>query len=361
MSPAAPRARRASWAAMVLLPLTAAVQPAAAQPSALRSAAGSAAATAEVITTALAAELRACVRAVDASAAADGFGTRRVDLSRSCPTLAARLAAQPLPGMRGRASAGDGSVSQRQLVDLMQLAESATEPSRYVGQLSSVRLGMIIDALDPAARGELSTRARLARWWRALVGEFDPTDRTQRSERRRIAWPLGFWSTVSWVSFGIAALLVVTVLVQELRAALGMRMQGRRAAVRAPRRRDPLPDLAAIDALPPRQRAGALLRAVAERLHARGALAKPDPLTPREVGRAARLPADERAGLQLIAAAGETGAFGREEPAPATLAAARAAAARWLERGDALARLRAWRRAGGARGVAQRDGAGGTA
>jgi len=350
MSPAAPLARRARRAAVAaLLPTTVlwitAVQPVDAQPASVPPATVRSA-TAAMDAPVLAVELRACVRAVDTSATADGFGMRRVDLARTCPALAARLAAQPLPGMRGRWPADDGSVSLRQLVDLMQLAEAAAEPRRYVGQLSSVRLGMIIDSLDPAARGELSTRARLARWWRALVGEFDPTDRTQRSERRRIAWPLGFWSTVSWVSFGIAVLLVVTVLVQEIRAALGLRMRGRRTVVRAPRRRDAPPDLAAIDALPPRQRAGALLRAVAERLHVRGALARPDPLTPREVGSAARLPADERAGLQLIAAAGEAGAYGRDEPPAAMLAAARAAAVRWLERGDALARLRAWRRAG---------------
>lgn len=321
--------------------------------------------TAPMLSAQAAAELRACVRIVEAGNPEDRLGLRRVDLPRVCPAVAARFAAPPLPGMRGRGPAEDGTVMLRQLVDLMRLAEATADPQRYAGQLSSVRLGIIIDALDPAARGELSTRARVARWWRAMVGDFDPTARSQRSERRRIAWPLGFWSTVSWVSFAIAALLVLTVLVQEIRAALALRMRGRRAVTYAPRRRDPPADLAAIDALPPRERAGALLRAVAQRLHLRGALARPEPLTPREVLRAARLPTEEIDGLRLIAAVGEAGAYGRDEPAVAKLAAARAVAARWLERGDGLARLRAWRRSVAppdpARRTARQDDAGGAA
>lgn len=300
-----------------------------------------------VLTDDLARQLRACLRTLRAAQQADVFGMTQVSIAKTCPTLAARLEAQPLPGARGRSLDGDDTITLRQLGDLMRLVEAAAEPRSSMGlPLSSARLALIVGSLDPAARGELSTRARLARWWRAVVGEFDPLRREQRKDSRRVVWPLGFWSTVSWVAFATAALLVVTVLVQEIRAALALRVRGRRSVVREARRSEPPPDLAAIDALPPRARAGALLRAVAARLHARGALVSPDPLTPREVDGRARLPEAEREGLRTVATVGEIGAYGRDEPPPEALAAARAAAVRWLVRGDALDRLRDWRRGG---------------
>jgi hypothetical protein len=164
-----------------------------------------------------------------------------------------------------------------------------------------------------------------------VIGEFDPRERQQRRSGPRIQWPLGFWSTVSWFAFGTAALLIVTVLVQEIRAALGPR------TVKARPRRErsssvkPEVDLAAIAALPPRRRAGELLRVVAARLHLRGALPPPSPLTPREIDQLAQLPAAQRDDLALIVAAGESGAYGRRPPDEGTLAAASAAAAKWLE------------------------------
>lgn len=290
------------------------------------------------LTPGLATELRACLRKAGAVHPADAFGTARVAVRGLCPELAARLDASPLPGVRGRWLADDGSMSLRQLGDLVRLVEAATAPPTFAGQLSSPRLALILDSLDPDARGELSTRARLARWWRSVVGEFDPSQRRQRDGKRRIAWPLGLWSTVSWVAAATAALLVVSVLVQEIRAALALRFRGRRAPVSVVRRAERPADLAAIDALPPRERAGALLAAVAARLHARGALAPPDPMTPREVGGGARLPEAERDGLRLIAAVGEAGAYGRQEPTRDALAAARAAAMRWLGGGRRGAR-----------------------
>lgn len=290
---------------------------------------------------ALAADLRSCARALGTDGSVDVFGTRRVDIRAACPTLAERLAARPLPVMQGRRAVEDGGMSMRNLLDITRLVESAAEPRPFVGQLSSVRLGLILDSLDPASRGELSTRARLARWWRSVVGEFDPSQRAQRTERRRIAWPLGFWSTLSWVSFAIAALLVLTVLVQELRALMGLRGRARGAPMRVQHRRDGPPDLAALDALPPRQRAGALLRAVSERLHERGALTRPDPLTPREIDRAARLRPEERTGLRSISSVAEEGAYGRDEPSGTALARARAAAVAVLAQRGPLARWRA--------------------
>lgn len=340
-SSAAPQGRRAGAFVLALLLAACAVP--------------TARASGEVLTPELAVALRACLRKVNVGRTADVLGMSRVPLARDCPALAAQLGSRPLPGMRSRRLDDDGSMSLRQLGDLVRLVESAAEPRAFTGQLSSRRLALIIDALDPAARGELSTRARLARWWRSVVGEFDPLRRTQRDRSQRIAWPLGLWSTVSWVAASTAALLVLTVLVQEVRAALAVRYGGRRTSVRTVRRREPTPDLDAIDALPPRERAGALLGAVAARLHSRGALAPPDPLTPREVGEGARLPDAERDGLRLIAEVGETGAYGRHEPSPQSLVAARAVALRWLASGDALARLRAWRRAG----PAVADGGGG--
>jgi len=213
--------------------------------------------------------------------------------------------------------------------------------------LSSLRLQSIIESLDPAARGELSTRTRLARWWRSLVGEFDPTQRNQEQRRRRVQWPLGLWSTVSWVAFATAALLVASVLVQEIRAALALRMSRRRREPRRTARRTAPVDLAALDALPPRERAGAMLRAVASRLHEAGTIVTPDPLTPREVQGGARLSAMDREALAVVTGTAEIGAFGRDEPTPSALAQARQAAARWLATG--AARRWSWPRAGARR------------
>lgn len=151
---------------------------------------------ADSFTREFASQLRLCLRTLRADAGAEPMGSRKVGLEERCPAVAQRIGGRPLPGMRGRWLEQDGSMTMRQLDDLQRLVEAAAEPKPYVGQLSSMRLAAIIDALDPAARGELSTRARLARWWRALVGEFDPTRRERGERRQRVEWPLGLWSSV---------------------------------------------------------------------------------------------------------------------------------------------------------------------
>jgi hypothetical protein len=301
----------------------------------------------DALTPQFASQLRLCLRATRAAGAGEQLGLQRVNLAVACPGVAVRLGAGPLPGMRGRWLGEDGSMSLRQLGDLLRLVEAAAEPKPFVGQLSSLRLQAIIESLDPAARGELSTRMRLARWWRSLIGEFDPTQRGQEQRRRRVEWPLGLWSSVSWIAFATAALLVASVLVQEIRAALALRMSRRR---REPRRAPPRAasiDLAALDALPPRERAGAMLRAVAARLHESGTIMTPDPLTPREVQGGARLPDQDRAALAAVTSTAEIGAYGREEPSPSALAQARHAAARWLAIGGS--RRWPWPRPGAGR------------
>lgn len=301
----------------------------------------------DALTPQFASQLRLCLRDARAAEAGGPLGLQRVRLVEVCPEVAVRLGAGPLPGMRGRWLGGDGSMTLRQLNDLLRLVEAAAEPKPFVGQLSSLRLRAIIDSLDPAARGELSTRTRLLRWWRSLIDDFDPTQRGQEQRRRRVDWPLGLWSSVSWIAFATAVLLVASVLVQEVRAALALRMsRRRREPPRAARRAAPV-DLAALDALPPRERAGAMLRAVAARLHESGRIVTPDPLTPREVQGGARLPAPDRDELAAVTSAAETGAYGRHEPSPAVLARARHAAARWLAAG-AAPRWR-WSRTGAGR------------
>lgn len=305
------------------------------------------AADGDALTPQLAAQLRACLREARRQGGDDALGLRKVRVAADCPALAARLGSRPLPGMRGRWFDEDGSMTLRQLGDLQRLVEAAAEPRPFVGQLSSPRLAAIIEALDPAARGELSTRARLARWWRAVVGEFDPTKRETGQRRRRIEWPLGFWSSVSWAAFATAVLLVATVLVQEIRAALALRPGRRRRRVRRAPPAAARPDIDSIDRLPPRERAGALLRAVSMRLHESGALRTPDPLTPREVEADARLAAGEREDLAAVTRAAELGAFGREAPTDPMLARARRAALRWIPAG--APRRWSWPRADGAR------------
>jgi hypothetical protein len=285
--------------------------------------------------------LRSCVRSVRADGRADPFGLVRVDLVQRCPALWAALAAEGrVLGGRERLLPVGSAPTLRQIEDLTRLVESASGPSASMRLLPAVRLGQILAALDPAARGELSSRARLARWWRSVVGEFDPLERRKSRSGPRVQWPLGFWSTVSWFAFGTAALLIVTVIVQEIRAALGPRAVRGRTLRKQAVSAGPDVDLAGLAALPPRRRAGEMLRAVADRLHTRGSLPPPVPLTPREIGRLARLPEEQRASLAVIAAAGESGAYGRRPPDEATLAAAAQAASRlldaprrWWERG----------------------------
>lgn len=301
----------------------------------------------DALTPQFASQLRLCLRTARGSVVGEPLGLQRVSLTVSCPEVAMRLGAGPLPGMRGRWLGEDGSMTLRQLGDLLRLVEAAAEPKPFVGQLSSLRLKSIIESLDPAARGELSTRTRLARWWRSLIGEFDPTQRGQEQRRRRVEWPLGLWSSVSWIAFATAALLVASVLVQEIRAALALRMSRRRREPRRAVQRAAPVDLAALDALPPRERAGAMLRAVAARLHESGTIVTPDPLTPREVQGGARLPDPDRAALAAVTSAAEIGAYGREEPSPSVLAQARRAASRWLATG--AARRWPWPRSGAGR------------
>lgn len=290
---------------------------------------------------ALASELRACARAVRAERGADLFGLVRIDPERDCPSLWARSAAggAALGGRDGLFPAG--ATTLRQLDDLARLADGAADGPASTRMLPAARLEGILDALDPAARGELSTRARLARWWRSVVGEFDPRERRKRDGRSRAGWPLGFWSTVSWFAFGAAALLVVSVVIQEVRAALGPRVAARRRPSRAAAGRQDALDAAALAALPPRQRAGELLRLVAARLHSRGALPPPAALTPREIGGIARLPQGEAGALAAVTAVGEGGAYARRPPDDAEFAAAATAAVRWL------GARRRWRTPGG--------------
>ena len=347
--------RRGPWAAAMLVAAAGASgaaaaadaprMPVAAVPvAAVPVAAMPVAAIEQALTPQFASQLRMCLRTARASVVGEPFGLQRVNIPVVCPEVAVRLGAGPLPGMRGRWTGEDGSMTLRQLGDLLRLVEAAAEPKPFVGQLSSVRLRAIIDSLDPAARGELSTRTRLARWWRSLVGEFDPMRRGQGQRYRRVDWPLGLWSSVSWIAFATATLLVASVLVQEIRAALGVRLPRRpRGPRRAAPRSAPV-DLAALDALPPRERAGAMLLAVAARLHESGTIVTPDPLTPREVQCVARLPDTDRAALAAVTLAAEIGAYGREEPSPPVLAQARRAAARWLAEG--AARRWPWPRAG---------------
>lgn len=344
-----PHRRRGPWAAAMLLAAAGASGPAVAAdaPRVPGATIAPSATIEDALTPQFASQLRLCLRTARAAVVGESLGLQRVTLTAACPEVALRLAAGPLPGMRGRWLGEDGSMTLRQLGDLLRLVEAVAEPKPFVGQLSSLRLQAIIDSLDPAARGELSTRTRLARWWRSLIGEFDPTQRGQEERRRRVDWPLGLWSSVSWIAFATAALLVTSVLVQEIRAALALRMSRRR---REPRRAVPRAepvDLAALDALPPRERAGAMLRAVAARLHESGAIVTPDPLTPREVQDGARLPGPDRAALAAVTSAAEAGAYGREEPSPPALAQARRAAARWLAAGTA--RRWPWPRTGAGR------------
>jgi len=275
--------------------------------------------------------LRGCLRAARQPDRPDPFGLIRIDLAQDCPKLWAALAVAAVPlGGRERLLPTGSSTTLRQLEEMTRIVESAAGPAASVRLLPAARLGQILADLDPAARGELSTRARLARWWRSVVGEFDPRRSEQRSSKARFQWPLGFWSTVSWFAFGTAALLILTVVVQEIRAVLGSRRTRRhrpRDAV-VPAASDL--DLAALAALPPRRRAGELLRAVAARLHGSGSLPPPVPLTPREIGGLARLTDADRASLALVTAVGEAGAYGRLPPAEAQLSGAVEAASRWL-------------------------------
>ena len=276
-------------------------------------------------------ELRACVRSARPAGSVDTFGLLRVDLAVQCPMLWTTLADEGrVLGGRGRLLPTGSTTTLRQVEDLTRIVESATDPAASMRLLPAARLGEILGSLDPAARGELSTRARLARWWRSVIGEFDPRERRQRQSGPRIQWPLGFWSTVSWFAFGTAALLIVTVILQELRAALGPRTAARRRRRTPTSHGAPEVDLAMLAALPPRRRAGELLRAVAARLHAHSALPPPMPLTPREIDRLARLPEHQRAALSLVAATGESGAYGRCPPDEAAFAAASEAASGWL-------------------------------
>jgi len=275
--------------------------------------------------------LRSCLRAARQPDRPDPFGLLRIDLTQDCPRLWAALGVAAVPlGGRERLLPTGSSTTLRQLEELTRIVESAAGPAASVRLLPTAQLGQILADLDPAARGELSTRARLARWWRSVIGEFDPRRSEQRSSKARFQWPLGFWSTVSWFAFGTAALLILTVIVQEIRAVLGSRRK------RRPRLRDsgaPVAadvDLAAIFALPPRRRAGELLRAVAARLHNSGSLPPPVPLTPREIGGLARLSDAERASLALVTEAGEAGAYGRLPPAEALMVDAAEAASQWL-------------------------------
>lgn len=285
-------------------------------------------------------ELRACVRIVRSGGVGDPFGLVRVELPQQCPSLWTTLAgAGGVLGGRDRLLPSGPVATLRQIEDLTRLVESTVDPSASIRLLPAARLERILAALDPAARGELSTRARLARWWRSVVGEFDPREREQRRDGPKVQWPLGFWSTVSWFAFGTAALLIVTVVLQEIRAALGP--SGGKTRRRRSRTADSAPEIdpAALAAMPPRRRAGELLRAVAARLHAQGSLPAPAPLTPREIDRQARLAGDQRDALAAIAAVGEAGAYGRRAPDEATLAAASSAASVWLG-----ARRRRWTR-----------------
>ena len=275
--------------------------------------------------------LRSCLRAARQPDRPDHFGLIRIDLTQDCPTLWAALGVAAVPlGGRERLLPTGSSTTLRQLEELTRIVESASGPAASVRLLPAARLGQILGDLDPAARGELSTRARLARWWRSVIGEFDPRRSEQRSSKARFQWPLGFWSTVSWFAFGTAALLILTVVVQEIRAVLGSRRR------RRSRPRDPVApvaadvDLAAIAALPPRRQAGELLRAVAARLHGSGSLPPPVPLTPREIGGLARLSDAERASLALVTEAGEAGAYGRRPPTEALMVDAAEAASQWL-------------------------------
>lgn len=295
-----------------------------------RPAAADAAADAKAVST-LARALRACTRSVRSDGRADPFGLVRVDLAAQCPTLWTVLADEGrVLGGRERLLPAGSATTLRQVEDLTRIVESVTDPAASMRLLPAARLSQILASLDPAARGELSTRARLARWWRSVVGEFDPRERKQTRSGPRIQWPLGFWSTVSWFAFGTAALLIVTVILQEVRAALGPRTAGRRRRRTRASSGAPEVDLAALAALPPRRRAGELLRTVAARLHAHESLPPPTPLTPREIERLARLPESRRAPLARVAGSAEQGAYGRQPPDDAEFEEALDAASPWL-------------------------------
>ena len=275
--------------------------------------------------------LRACARAVREDGPADPFGLSRFRLDERCPALWAALGTEAAGiGGRDRLLPGGAVTTLRQLEDLARIVEDVRGPAASVRLMPAARLQEVLAALDPAARGELSTRARLARWWRSVIGEFDPAERERRRSGPRAQWPLAFWSTVSWFAVGAAALLIVSVILQELRAALGPRAARRASARRGRSAAEQGIDVAALAALPPRRRAGELLRTVAARLHGRDALPPPAPLTPREIERLARLPDSRRAPLSQVAGVAEEGAYGRRPPDDAEFAAALDAAAPWL-------------------------------
>ena len=279
----------------------------------------------------LAEPLRACARDIREDAPADAFGLVRVRLDERCPALWVALGAEVAEtGGRARLFPSSPTTTVREVEDFARIAEGARGPSASGRLLPAARLQEVLAALDPAARGELSTRARLARWWRSVVGEFDPVERERRRSGPRVQWPLAFWSTGSWFAVGAAVLLIFTVVFQEVRAALGPRAARRSRSRRERSTVEQVVDRAALAALPPRQRAGELLRAVAARLHGRDALPPPTPLTPREIERLARLPESRRAPLARVAGSAEQGAYGRQPPDDAEFEEALDAASPWL-------------------------------
>jgi len=298
-------------------------------------------------------ELRICGRTVRTGARRDLFGLRPIDIDARCSGLRSALvaggAALDIPPEQLTPGA---VMTLRQIEDLTLLAESVAAPAASMRLLPAARLDNILGSLDPAARGELSTRARIVRWWRSVIGEFEQGERRRQRVGPAAQWPLGFWSAVSWLAFAAAALLVVTVIAQEVRAALGLR-DGSRTRPKGPVSALAADlDAAALSMLGPRQRAGELLRLVAGRLHARDALPPPAPLTPREIDRLAQLPTDHRASLAMVTRVGESGAYGRRPPDEAALASAVEAAAPWLGRPS-----RRWARVGLLRGAAAQGGA----
>ncbi len=261
---------------------------------------------------------------VDCSLAQPGADVGLEQLRAACPALEQALLTLQLPEQLG--ADWRDTINVATLVDLASLAQ------RYQGDPAGIQP-------RPAALSAVMQSLRVSplpgTWWQRFKAWLRSL--LQRPSQQRSSWltqlhlpwkpSLGLLRLIDYLLIGIVLLLAAWIVWREVRAARALSpvprvSRRRRERAVAPGLREPGAELPDLQAMPPAQRAGAVLLALIGVLRRSGRLERERALTHRQL--AARVRFDDgvqRARFERLALLAERCLYGRPEPIDAELLA----------------------------------------
>jgi len=241
-------------------------------------------------------------------------------IERKCPDLMKTLEAAPWAGLlpKGMRERRD-EVSAESLRQLGELVRNSGEQAAGSEAPDTASLAAVLKDLGEQSQQGISRWERLKRW---LKEKFERSDEEEDDEAswieklgRQFETSEGVARVITYVGYGLVALLVGFVIWTELRAAGllgGLRRVSERARDAAQWRRRL--SLADVSEAPLAERPGLLLKLLGEALTRAHRLPAADGLTAGAIARKARVEETDREELRAVAAAAEAVRYGESAP-----------------------------------------------